>query len=53
MRDPENGSETYQRIYDVVRCIPEGEVATYGQIANVVERRFAPSVPTGDAGLSL
>jgi methylated-DNA-protein-cysteine methyltransferase-like protein len=35
VRDPESGSETYQRIYDVVRRIPEGEVATYGQIANV------------------
>ena len=24
---------TYQRIYDVVRRIPEGRVATYGQVA--------------------
>ncbi len=35
MRDPERGSDTYQRIYDVVRRIPEGQVATYGQIASV------------------
>ena len=35
MRDPERGSDTYKRIYDVVRRIPEGEVATYGQIASV------------------
>lgn len=24
---------TFHRIYDVVRCIPKGKVATYGQIA--------------------
>ncbi len=26
-------SETYRRIYAVVRAIPEGRVATYGQVA--------------------
>ncbi len=26
-------STSYQRIYDVVRRIPEGRVATYGQVA--------------------
>ena len=26
-------SERYQQIYAVVRCIPKGKVATYGQIA--------------------
>jgi methylated-DNA-protein-cysteine methyltransferase related protein len=26
----------YDRIYDVVRCIPSGYVATYGQVATVV-----------------
>ena len=35
MRDPESGSETYRCIYDVVRRIPEGQVATYGQIASM------------------
>jgi len=25
--------ETFQRVYQVVRCIPPGKVATYGQIA--------------------
>ncbi len=30
-RDP--GESSYQRIYDVVRRIPEGRVATYGQVA--------------------
>jgi methylated-DNA-protein-cysteine methyltransferase related protein len=28
-------SQLYQRIYDVVRRIPSGHVATYGQIANL------------------
>jgi methylated-DNA-protein-cysteine methyltransferase-like protein len=26
----------YERIYDVVRCIPPGRIATYGQVATVV-----------------
>jgi methylated-DNA-protein-cysteine methyltransferase-like protein len=29
------GSSSYQRIYAVVRRIPEGRVATYGQIASL------------------
>ncbi|MFV1988889.1 MAG: MGMT family protein, partial [Gemmatimonadota bacterium] len=28
-------SSSYDRIYDAVRQIPEGRVATYGQIAGV------------------
>ena len=28
-------SKTYQRIYDIVRQIPAGKVATYGQIARL------------------
>jgi len=28
-------SETYQRIYRVIHCIPVGRVATYGQIAQL------------------
>jgi methylated-DNA-protein-cysteine methyltransferase-like protein len=28
-------SETYERIYQIVRQIPEGKVATYGQIAEL------------------
>ena len=35
MREPERGNDTYQCIYDVVRRIPEGEIATYGQIASL------------------
>ncbi len=31
------GSDTYQRIYAVVRRIPKGRVATYGQIAELAE----------------
>ena len=30
---PPKGTEAYERIYDVVRVIPEGRVATYGQVA--------------------
>jgi methylated-DNA-protein-cysteine methyltransferase related protein len=29
------GSDSYQRIYAVVRRIPEGRVATYGQVASL------------------
>jgi methylated-DNA-protein-cysteine methyltransferase-like protein len=29
------GSSTYKRIYDVVKRIPKGRVATYGQIAKI------------------
>ena len=28
-------SDTYDRIYRVVRCIPRGRVATYGQVASL------------------
>ncbi|NQT25208.1 MGMT family protein [candidate division KSB1 bacterium] len=28
-------SETYSKIYDAIKCIPYGKVATYGQIAEV------------------
>ena len=28
-------SDAYQRIYEVVRAIPEGRVATYGQVASL------------------
>lgn len=29
-------SDSYERIYEAVRCIPKGRVATYGQIAELV-----------------
>ena len=29
------GSKTYEEIYDLVRLIPKGKVATYGQIAQL------------------
>jgi methylated-DNA-protein-cysteine methyltransferase related protein len=35
MTKPE-GPSTYERIYDLVRQIPSGKVATYGQVAQVV-----------------
>ncbi len=31
--NPSSGSENYSRIYAVVEEIPEGQVATYGQVA--------------------
>ena len=34
-KDPEKRSGNYLRIYDVVRRVPEGKVATYGQIASL------------------
>jgi methylated-DNA-protein-cysteine methyltransferase-like protein len=33
------GSTSYQRIYAVVRRIPEGRVATYGQVASLAGLR--------------
>lgn len=37
-------SELYQKIYEVVAKIPEGRVATYGQIAWLVGKPRAPRV---------
>ncbi|MFQ5988817.1 MAG: MGMT family protein [Candidatus Methylomirabilales bacterium] len=37
-RDPSKRSPLYQRIYVVVRQIPAGQVATYGQVGKVVGR---------------
>jgi methylated-DNA-protein-cysteine methyltransferase-like protein len=34
-KDQPTQSPLYQRIYDVVRQIPRGKVATYGQIARI------------------
>jgi methylated-DNA-protein-cysteine methyltransferase related protein len=32
---PNRGSRTYERIYAVVRRVPRGRVATYGQVARL------------------
>ena len=37
-------SKTYDEIYDIVRMIPKGKVATYGQIANLHGRSGARQV---------
>ncbi len=29
-------ASTFQRVYDVVKCIPPGQVTTYGQIARLL-----------------
>lgn len=42
---------TYQRIYAMVRQIPRGQVATYGQIAQLVGRCTARMVGYAMAGL--
>ena len=42
----------YERIYDVVRQIPSGKVATYGQIAKIVDRCTARMVGYAMAALS-
>jgi len=34
--EPKNDTPLYQRIYAVVRQIPHGKVATYGQISRIV-----------------
>jgi methylated-DNA-protein-cysteine methyltransferase-like protein len=41
----------YERIYDVVRQIPSGKVATYGQIAKIVDRCTARMVGYAMAAL--
>lgn len=41
----------YQKIYDVVSQIPEGKVATYGQVARVVGRITARMVGYAMAAL--
>jgi methylated-DNA-protein-cysteine methyltransferase-like protein len=33
MTDAASMSSLYERVYDVVRCIPRGRVASYGQVA--------------------
>ena len=35
------GSSFFERVYEVVRMIPRGQVATYGQIAAIVSHRGA------------
>jgi methylated-DNA-protein-cysteine methyltransferase related protein len=37
-------SELYQKIYEIVADIPEGKVATYGQIAWMAGRPGAPRI---------
>ena len=32
---PDQPSDAYQRIYDTIRRVPQGRVATYGQIASI------------------
>jgi methylated-DNA-protein-cysteine methyltransferase-like protein len=41
MRRPNNTPGIFERVYDVVRMIPWGQVATYGQIAAIVSHRNA------------
>ena len=41
----------YEQIYNVVRKIPSGKVATYGQIAKIVDRCTARMVGYAMAGL--
>lgn len=41
---PSRPSETYARIYAIVRRIPHGRVATYGQIAALAGLPHAPRV---------
>jgi methylated-DNA-protein-cysteine methyltransferase related protein len=38
--DPQTGS--FERVWRVVRRIPRGRVATYGQISALIDRRLTP-----------
>jgi len=46
-----NHQPTYERVYQVVRQVPAGKVATYGQIAAIVERCTARMVGYAMASL--
>ena len=37
-------SDTYEKIYEIVRQIPEGRVSTYGLIAKYIGEKFSASV---------
>jgi methylated-DNA-protein-cysteine methyltransferase-like protein len=41
VRQKHRGLGLFERIYDTVRLIPRGKVATYGQIASIVSHRGA------------
>ncbi|MDD3217813.1 MAG: MGMT family protein [Lachnospiraceae bacterium] len=54
----EKGKSTYDKIYDIVREIPQGKVASYGQIAELAGNRrwsrvvgYALNVSPEDKGL--
>jgi len=32
----------FERVQDLVRCIPRGKVATYGQLSRMIGRRLSP-----------
>ena len=47
----DKGKNSFQRIYDVVRQIPRGKVATYGQVARLAGNpRWAPGLRAIRAG---
>lgn len=37
-----NASSSFEAVYDLVRQIPEGRVATYGQISNLMGNLLSP-----------
>jgi len=41
MRRPQSTRGIFERVYEVVRMVPSGQVATYGQIAGIVSHRGA------------
>jgi methylated-DNA-protein-cysteine methyltransferase-like protein len=32
----------FERVWSIVKCIPRGRVATYGQLSQMIERRLSP-----------
>ena len=38
------GSSAFDEVYKVVRCIPKSRVATYGQVAKLLPKRWSPAL---------
>jgi len=51
LRKYDTKDSVYERIYEVVRRVPRGQVATYGQIAKIVDRCTARMVGYAMAAL--
>src|SRR5262245_52626327 len=55
-RRPKEGGTTFAAVHTLVRSIPRGQVATYGQLSEMMARRLTPigigwALRTCDAGV--